>query len=344
MVAGTRRACADAKTLLREEISHQLILMTDEFSEIELRRLDLNLLLVFSAVMRERSVGRAAARLYLGPSAISMALARLRENLGDALFVRAGRRVVPTPRAEQLWAELEPALSRIEAAVRGSRGFEPARSAAVFRLAAPDDLEFVLVPLLLDRLARVAPGVRLVLRPADFRTLLDRLDSGDADLGLSATPERGIERRHRIRPLYREGFAVLFDSARVAGGAPIGLEAYLATPQLLLSVSGELSGPVDQRLAEMGRERRVIAALSHFPTMPFVLRARPSLVNMPATAARYVAAAYGLTLSPPPLALPDFEVSLAWHAGTDGDPAQAWFREFVATAVLDLYRGSGDGQ
>lgn len=314
--------------------------MTDDFSEIELRRLDLNLLLVFSAVMRERSVSRAASRLFLGPSAISMALARLREALSDDLFVRAGRRVEPTPRAEALWAELEPSLSRIEAAVRGSRRFDPAASKAVFRLAAPDDLEFVLVPTLLDRLARDAPGVRLVVRPSDFRTLLDRLDSGDADLALSATPERGIERRHRLRPLYNEGFAVLFDPAQVAARVPISLDAYLATPHLLLSVSGDLSGPIDERLAEMGRERRVLAALSHFPTMPFVLKARPSLVNMPATAAHYHAATYGLTLSPPPLPSPEFEVSLAWHVRTDSDPAQAWFRDVVATAVLDLKAGA----
>jgi len=285
-------------------------------------------------------VGRAAARLYLGASAISMALARLRETLGDELFVRAGRRVEPTPRAEALWAELEPALQRIEDAVRGSRGFDPASSEAVFRFAAPDDLEFVLIPLLMDRLSRAAPGVRLIVRPSDFRTLLDRLDSGDADLALSATPDRGIERRHRVRPLYRESFSVLFDPPQVAERVPIGLDAYLATPHLLLSINGDLSGPIDARLAEIGRKRRVIAALSHFPTMPFVLKGRPSLVNMPSTAAHYYSATYGLALSPPPMPSPEFEVSLAWHVRTDGDPAHAWFREFVVNAVLNLKAGA----
>lgn len=321
-------------------ISFKLIVMTDGFSEIELRRLDLNLLLVFSAVMRERSVGRAASRLFLGPSAISMALARLRETLGDELFVRAGRRLEPTPRADALWAEVEPALSRIETAVRGSRRFDPSSANAVFRFAAPDDLEFVLVPLLLDRLSKAAPGVRLVVRPSDFRTLLDRLDSGDADLALSATPERGIERRHRVWPLYRESFVVLFDGTQVAASVPINLDDYLSTPHLLLSVNGDLSGPIDTRLGEMGRERSVLAALSHFPTMPFVLRERPSLVNMPATAAHYLSATYGLTSSPLPMVSPNFEVSLAWHARTETDPAHVWFRELVSSAVLHLRAGA----
>jgi len=102
--------------------------MTDTFNEIELRRFDLNLLLVFSALMRERSVSRAANRLYLGPSAVSMALGRLRDVTGDPLFVRAGAGMEPTPRALQLWAELAPALGSVAQAVRGRPAFDPAKA------------------------------------------------------------------------------------------------------------------------------------------------------------------------------------------------------------------------
>lgn len=221
----------------------KLIAVTYEFSEIELRRLDLNLPLVFSAVMRERGVAGASKRLHIGPSAVSMALARLRDAVGDDLFVRAARGMEPTPRAEAQWAELGPALSRIEAAARGAKRFDPGTAEAVFRFAAPDDLEFVLVLLLLERLGRDAPGVRLVVRPSDFRTLLGRLDSGDADLALSATPGRGVERRHRVRPLHRETFAVLFDPSRVGARAPISLDDYVGTPHLLLSPSGDGAWP-----------------------------------------------------------------------------------------------------
>ena len=314
--------------------------MKDGFSEIELRRFDLNLLLVFSALMRERSVSQAAGRLYLGPSAVSMALNRLRGLTGDPLLVRAGASMEPTPRALALWAAIEPPLTALGAALHKGGEFEPGRSEAVLRFAAPDDLEFVLVPRLLERLAGEAPGVRLAVRPSDFRTVLGRLDSGDADLALGATPEGGLERRHRVRPLLREGFSVLFDPAQVGAQPPLDLNTYVDVPHVLLSPAGDLTGALDQALARAGRTRTVLAAVSHFPTIPFILKRRRALANVPGTAAAHFARAYGLALCPPPLPVPRFEVSLAWHVRTDADPAQTWFRTLVAEEVRALAASS----
>jgi LysR family transcriptional regulator, mexEF-oprN operon transcriptional activator len=316
--------------------SGKLIFMKNTFSEIELRKLDLNLLLVFSALMRERSVSRAATRLFIGPSAISMALARLREAVGDDLLVRAGRAMEPTPRAMALWAQIEPALGSIEDAIRGVRRFDPAKAEMTIRFGAPDDLEFVLIPMLLERLEIDAPGIRLVARPSDFRTLLGRLDDGDADLALSATPAVGIERRHRVQPLHRDGFSTLYDRGQLKRRGALDLDTFINTPQLLLSIVGDLHGPIDDWLAEMGRSRTVVAALSQFPTMPFILKRRRTLTNMPSIAAKYYAKTYDLELSPLPLPSPDFEVSLLWHVRTDSDPAQVWFREVVAQLVATL--------
>lgn len=313
--------------------------MNQSFSEIELRKLDLNLLLVFSAVMRERNVGRAASRLYLGASAISMALNRLRGAVDDPLFVRAGLTMEPTPRALALWAAIEPALSSIEAAVRGVRAFDPARAEITIRFAAPDDLEFVLVPRLIEQLAAMAPGVRLVIRPSDFRTLMDRLDTGDADLALSATPTSGLERRHIVRLLHKESFAVLFDATQLGTAGPLNLDMFVGAPHLLLSIAGDLHGPIDDALAKLGRTRRVLATVAHFPTLPFVLRRMPAVASIPATAARHYAAAYGLALSPLPLPSPRFEVAMIWHARTATDPAHTWFRDVVSTAVAELRDG-----
>ena len=275
-------------------LSFKLIVMNDRFSEIELRKLDLNLLLVFAAVMRERSVARAAGRLYLGPSAVSMALTRLRETIGDPLFVRSGASMEPTPRATQLWSGVAPALAAIEATVRNARDFVPATARRDVRFAVPDDLEFVLVPRLLDRLADEAPGVRMIVRPSDFRTLLDRVDAGDADLALSATPAGGIDRRFRTRHLHDEPFAVLYDRAALGRTGPLDLDAWTSAPHALLTNSGELHGAVDDALAAIGRERRVLIGLSHFPTMPFVLRGRACLANMPAVAGHHFARAFDL--------------------------------------------------
>ncbi len=314
----------------------KLKLMTETFSEIELRKIDLNLLLVFSALMREGSVSRAATRLSLGASAVSMALARLRAVMSDPLFVRAGAGMEPTARARRLWERVEPALGAIEAAVRGARAFDPATAQMTIRFAAPDDLEFVLVPRLIERLQRVAPGIRLVVRPSDFRTLLARLDSGDADLALSATPTSGIERRHRVAPLHNEGFVVLFDRARTRHDGPLDLETYTRLPHVLLSIAGDLRGLIDDTLARRGRTRTVLATVAHFPTIPFILRAVPALANMPAIAAGYFAREYGLALSPLPFRSPRFEVSMVWHVRTDADPAHVWFRDLVSRTVAEL--------
>ena len=312
--------------------------MNNTFNEIELRKLDLNLLLVFSALMRERSVSRASRRLHIGPPAVSMALSRLRAAIGDDLLVRVGPGMEPTDRALALWADLEPALAAIEGAVRSAKGFDPASDDRILRFAAPDDLEFVLVPLLLERLSVEAPNMRLVVRPSDFRTLLERLDSGDADLALSATPTSGIERRHRIRPLHEDDFSVLYDAAQIGRTGQLDLETYLATPHILLSIAGDLRGNVDDELARAGHTRQVLAAVSHFPTVPFVLKRLPVLANMPSLAASFYAKAYGLEQCSSPSASPRFEVSLAWHVRTDVDPAFVWFRDVVADLVSRLER------
>ena len=313
--------------------------MNYEFSEIDLRRLDLNLLLVFAALMRERSVRRAAARLYLGPPAVSMALARLRETVGDPLFVRAAAGMQPTPRALALHERIAPALTDIHAAVFRTGGFDPMRAERIIRFASPDDLEIVLLPRLLKLLEREAPGVTLVIRSADFRSAPAMLDSGDAELALTATPV-ALERRHRHEVLHEEGFAAMFDPQRLGFGAHgLTLERYLAVPHLLVSPSGALNGPVDRALAPLGHTRRLRMALTRFSTLPFLLRASPCLANVPATAAWYYGEAFGLAVAPLPLTTPTFGLSLVWHARDDADPAIVWFKQQVATLVERLRDG-----
>ena len=250
--------------------------------------------------------------------------------------VRTGTGMEPTARAAAPWAEIEPALETIERAVRSWRGFDPATTRAVFRFAAPDDLEFVLVPRLVDRLLAEAPHARLVVRPSDFRTLLCRLDSGDADLALSATPSVGIEPRHRTLALHRETFRTLYDPMVLGRADAIDPDAWLATPHAMVSIDGTLDSPIDDRARAHGLERRVLTAVAHFPTLPFLLRGRTLLANVPATAAGLMAAEHGLATAPLPFESPSFEVSLAWHARTQDDAAHARFRTLVEEEVRRL--------
>jgi len=314
----------------------KLIMMKNTFSEIELRKLDLNLLLVFSAVMRERSVSRAADRLYLGASAVSMALGRLRETFDDPLFVRVGPVMEPTARAMAFWQELAPALQDIDQAVRASKPFDPVTTNRVFRFGAPDDLEGVLVPRLIARLQLEAPRARLVVRHSDFRSLLSVLDADDADLMLSATPESGIESRHRVDTLYREQFRVLYDADQLGLTGPLDLETYLSTPHVLLSLNGALDSGLDRQLAKDELSRDVQVAVTHFPTIPHILKSTAMVANVPGTAAIWFAREHGLQVHLPPIEYASFEVSLVSHVRTTNDPAIDWFRELVSSEVTDL--------
>ncbi|MFZ5963006.1 LysR family transcriptional regulator [Thalassococcus sp. BH17M4-6] len=309
--------------------------MNGEFSEIELRKLDLNLLLVFSAIMRERSVGKAADRLFLGPSAASMALSRLRTAVGDQLFVKTAEGMEPTSRALALWEGLAPALASIETSIRAVRAFDPTTAERSVRFAAPDDLDIALLPRLMERLQKEAPGVRMIVRAADYRTLPARLDEGDADLALSATPN-ALDKRHCHRHLYEEPFAALYCPKQLGVTGDLNLQTFVAIPHLFRSLSGDFHGQIDDALAKIGETRRVSMALSNFSASPFLLKSSPCLINMPAVAARYFAEAFELEASALPIRIETFPVSIIWHARSDEDPFHVWFRELVAATCLDL--------
>lgn len=314
--------------------------MKSEFSEIELRKLDLNLLLVFSAIMRERSVGKAADRLFLGPSAASMALSRLRTAVGDQLFVKTSEGMEPTSRALTLWEGLAPALSSIEASVRAVRAFDPATAKRSVRFAAPDDLDIVLLPRLMKQLADQAPGVRMIVRPADYRTLMDRLDGGDADLALSATPN-ALDKRHCYQTLYNEPFAALYCPKQLSVAGTLDLATFVETPHLFRSLGGDFHGQIDDALAKIGKSRQVSMALANFSASPFLLKSSSCLINMPAVAAHYFAKAFELQVSAMPFPIEAFPVSIIWHARSDQDPFHAWFRNLVATTCIKLAVDTG---
>ncbi|KTT62568.1 LysR family transcriptional regulator, partial [Pseudomonas oryzihabitans] len=145
----------------------------------DLRRVDLNLLIVFETLMLERSVTRAAEKLFLGQPAISAALARLRTLFDDPLFVRTGRSMEPTPRAQEIAALLSPALDQISSAVSRTQSFEPASADRVFRVGLSDDVEFALLPPLLRRIRIEAPGTTLVVRRMNYLTAAGMLASGE---------------------------------------------------------------------------------------------------------------------------------------------------------------------
>lgn len=216
----------------------------------DLRRVDLNLLIVFETLMHERSVTRAAEKLFLGQPAISAALSRLRTLFDDPLFVRTGRSMEPTARAQEIFAHLSPALDSISTAMSRASEFDPATSTAVFRIGLSDDVEFGLLPPLLRRLRAEAPGIVLVVRRANYLLMPNLLASGEISVGVSYTDE--LPANAKRKTVRRSKPKILR-----ADSAPgqLTLDDYCARPHALVSFAGDLSGFVDEELEKFGRKR-----------------------------------------------------------------------------------------
>ncbi|MFD7500201.1 LysR substrate-binding domain-containing protein [Streptomyces sp. NPDC059850] len=297
--------------------------------ETEFRKADLNLLVVFAALMRERSVTRAATALHLSQGAASAALGRLRRLFDDPLFTRTRGGIEPTPRAIELARRIEPALGLIHGAVTDQDHFDAATARRTFTLGMSDDLEAALLPRLLTATADL-PGIRLAVRQANRNTVAGMIDRGEIDLGVAAAPAHGDE--HRSRHLFASGYTCLFNPRLLQLEAPLTVDAYLAHPHLLISYDGR-RGIVDDVLEARGLDRRVIASTTHFAGAALQLATLPALATLPTHAAIVYADIVGLTASAPPLPMPEYTVSSLWHGTVTDDPAHAWLRHLVEDAT-----------
>lgn len=308
-------------------------------NEESFKGVDLNLLVVFAVLMRERSTTRAGERLFLSQSAVSHSLKRLRALFDDELFVRASQGIVPTPRAEALYVDLIPSLEALGGKLKGADKFVPVNSERTFRIGLPSALDVCLTPALLRRFATEAPGVNLVVRPIDFRTGPGMIDREEIDLGLSNPPD--IKSWHRRHDIGARNYACLFDGKRLRIKAPISLESYLSLPHVLTSFSGEREGVVDVALAKLGLRRRVLVATANFSSIAFYLLHSDVIATLPEYAADSFSRVLGLTSCPVPLNLPDFSLSMVWHVRLHHDPGHSWFRTIVAELIRELHASHG---
>jgi LysR family transcriptional regulator, mexEF-oprN operon transcriptional activator len=303
-----------------------------------LRRLDLNLLPVFMALMRERNLTRAADHLNLGQPAVSAALKRLREAVGDQLFVRGRDGMMPTDRALALVQSLEPALGAIHSALRDKPSFAPQQEERIFRLGMSDNHEHFLLPPLMARLRTEAPQARVVVRPVGWSQGGAALDSGEVELLCGYLPE--LASWHSREPLFESGFQCMFDRKRVGFSGALTLPRYLALPHLMVSSRGEFEGAVDDALARLGKSRRVVMVTAHFSVLPAVLKRIPAVATLPEHTARHLAREARLEVCDPPVALRGYQSSLAWLRTRDDDPAHRWLRETVVSTAQGIAASS----
>lgn len=300
-----------------------------DIDRTNLSRIDLNLLVAFDALMAESSVTRAAARMGIGQSAMSHALARLRTTFGDELLVRGPEGMRPTPKARSLIEPVRNALAQIEALVAPPEAFDPATAQRVFSLGLPDSTEVLLMPRLVAHLQAVAPGVALLLHTMDRIRILQDLDTGRVDLGIGLFEDGAAH--HKRRLLNRDTYLCIFNPELVGVQPPISLEDYVRLPHVLTSLVESAHGVVDVALAKIGLKRTIALTSPRFTAVPFVVRQAPVIATMHARVARYFADALGLATSPAPIELPDLAISMMWHSSLDGDPGHRWLRETIRT-------------
>jgi DNA-binding transcriptional LysR family regulator len=294
-------------------------------NDVHVEAFDLNLLLAFDALWTERHVTRAAKRVGLTQSAMSHALRRLRAQLEDPLFQATPRGLQPTARAHALAPPLAEALALVRRAVTTPAPFSPAALKRTFTLGTTDYGDLVLLPRLMARLAREAPGVQLVTRPgSDEAPLL----AGEHDLNFGvAAPESADVRSEK---LFDDGFVSLLRAQHPLAKQRLTLERFVALGHVLISPTGRGEAAVDVALRRLGRTRHIALRVPHFLSAPLVVAESDLIVTLPARVAEALAAPDRLILRRPPLEVPGFMVSLFWHARNDDDAAHRWLRALVA--------------
>jgi LysR family transcriptional activator of mexEF-oprN operon len=173
----------------------------------------------------------------------------------------------------------------------------------------------------------VAPGIRLQLRSTDRFDILEELDADRLDLGIGVFTDG--QAQHKRRKLFSDSYLCLFDARQTGLTPPLSLDDYVRTPHVLTSLREDPYGVVDQALKKHKRERTIALVTPRFLSVPFILSKAPVITTMPSRLAHFFAETFGLTISPPPLKLPTFAVSLLWHASYNNDPGHAWLRHTI---------------
>ena len=303
--------------------------------------LDLNLLRVFDAVMSEKNLTRAAGRLAMTQPAVSNAIRRLRDALNDELVVRTAHGVKPTARAENLWPAVRRALAELQDAV-APHSFDVSHASATFRLAMADATAGLLLPSLVRSIEKEAPGLSVRMVPLTTREPRPMLERGDIDLTigffpgvvaqLSDEPDTSI--RHERR--YSGKYVCVMRREHPLTRKTLTLDDYCNANHLLVSFSGRASGLVDDALAQVGRERRILLTVNQFFTAGRVVANSDLITVLP----QHLIAATGmsgeLVAFEVPFDMPNVHVDMLWHQRDARNMAHKWMREhFVARAAND---------
>lgn len=302
--------------------------------EIDLSQTDLNLLVVLDVLLQERNVTRAAKRLHRTQSAMSHALARLRDQLGDPILVRVGGEMRPTPKAERLGSEVSRLLRTIQRVLGQEAAFDPQTTDRVFTLAAPDFVAAVM-PALVERMAKETPNAGVELAPP-ARGMFRDLADGRYDLVVAP------KQREEMEGILSEPAGSLHWVVFARKGHPAlaswGADAWMKWPHIRVRTSSDSESPVDRAARAQGLTRRPGTFLPHFLLAPPLLAATNLLMTVPREVLAQVAPRFDLVTLESPVKLEPISLAIHWSAQLDRDPAITWFRATVKSAFAELLK------
>lgn len=299
--------------------------------EINWRAIDLNLLVVFNALVEEKSVSKAADKLNIGQSAMSHSLSRLRDLLSDPLFERQGHNMVPSQKAIELTPVIASILNQISQQVLRTGTFEPKEFNSTFKIGLTDYAELLFAPILFDVISCLAPQSQICFYHVDKSNFEQVFKTHHLDLMLGSINNeyKNFNRSH----VYTEHHVCLFDKQATGITTPISIEQYCTTPHALTSSNGQISSPIDKQLSQHNQQRKVIITTRNFLTLRHLLTGRNLLCVVPELMAKIDLFSNKLSFAKTPIEVPDFKIEILWEARNDQHQKNQWLRQQVKAAI-----------
>jgi len=294
---------------------------------MELKDIDLNLLVVFNQLLAERSVSKAAGNLGLSQPAVSNALARLRKLTGDTLFLRTTRGMEPTPFAQQLAEPIAYALGMIHGAVNQKTSFDPASAQRAFTIGMTDIGEIYFLPRLMEELAAAAPGVTMSTVRNTAVNLRDDIEAGQIDLAVGLLPQ--LKAGFFQRRLFRQRYVCMFRKGHRLDKRKVSLAEFSAAEHVVVVSEGTGHGKVDELLERSGVARKVLLTVPHFVAVGHILHHSDLVATVPERLAQALVGPFELAYVAHPARLPEIAINMFWHAKYHKDPANEWLRGLV---------------
>lgn len=306
---------------------------------INLAAIDLNLLVAFEAMLEQRSVTLAAEQLQIGQPAMSAALNRLRSLFEDELFVRLGRQMQPTLKAQAIAPEILAALQQLRQVLASSQTFHPMTSDRTFALGSSDYTSFVLVPPLLALSQQVAPALDFRLLGFEKDSAGALLEQGAIEVALGVFPHP--PRQTQCEPLFEERFVGIARQSHPAlNNGTISLETFTKLSHALTTLRRDSVGAIDRLLQEQHLERRIALTTPHMLVLPFVIASTDLVAAVPRRVALRLAGICQLSLFELPIKTQPWMVSMLWSTLSERDEATRWLRNTVKTVCQSLEPGA----